>query len=263
MRKQLIAVLVAVLAVACLSTLVIPTFAQVMPPPTNTTATPPPPWMRWMRFRGAVTEWGSQSYHGTITLTSRIGNVTLAQFRPWATVDVVWSNEKLPFSSETKPVGQVTYTHYAARLVQLLAVRGKQADPNYNLNVTGLWNVTKVKITSEFDENGVLLKSTREFTPILNKAKGQLHITEDWKKFDVAIEGIDVVNGKGFLMNTAINMINPFSFTGAPKPVVGDLVQLVKCYRAMPGFGNYLPELDYNQDSKIDLADLTTVAANM
>ena len=263
MRKQMVAVLIAVLVVCCLSTLIVPAFAQVSTAPRGTVVTPPPLIVRWMRFRGAVTDWGSEPYQGTLTVNAKTANVPAALFKPWATVDAVWSNEQRPITLETKPVGQVTYTHYVARLVLLQAIRGKQADPNYDINITGLWNVNKVKITSEFDENGVLLKSIREITPIVTRAKGQLHITENWKKFDLAIEGIDVVTGKGVGMFTAAKMINPFSFTGASRPVFSDLVKLVRSFRAMPGFGNFLPELDYNSDSKIDLADLTTVAANM
>ena len=97
----------------------------------------------------------------------------------------------------------------------------------------------------------------------MNRAKGQLHITDDWKKFDIEIQGIDAVIGNGLAMSTSTNIINPFSFNQESRPTLRDIVQMVKCYRAMPGFGNYLPELDYNLNSKIDLADLTTVAANM
>lgn len=36
---------------------------------------------------------------------------------------------------------------------------------------------------------------------------------------------------------------------------------LIRGFRAIPGFSNYNPDLDCNKDSKIDLADLTTVAS--
>ena len=64
-------------------------------------------------------------------------------------------------------------------------------------------------------------------------------------------------------MMTTTRMIHPFSFEGGFTPTLKDLFYIMRCFRAMPGFGNYDPELDYNEDSKIDLADLTTVAANM
>jgi hypothetical protein len=265
MRKILVSVLVAVLTISCLSTIIIPALAQVATPTpnTSTTTTPPPLIVRWMRFHGAVTSWGSEPYQGTVIVNAKTANVPPAMFKPWATVEVVWSNEQRPIASTTKPVGEVTYTHYVARLVLLQSITGKRADPDYNLVITGIWNVNKVKITSVFDDNGALVKSTREVTPILTRAKGQMHISEDWKKFDVTIEGIPAINGKGMGMSTSTKMINPFSFSQNTKPTISDLAQLVKSYRAMPGSGNYRLELDYNLDSRIDLTDLTTIAANM
>ena len=256
-RKLTIALLITVLAASCFSALIGQTFAQEATEP----PTVPPLVIRWMRFRGTVTQWGNDPYHGSVIVNAKTANVPPALFRPWAAVDVVWSNEPRPIASAAKQVGQVAYTHYSARLVWLISIRGKQ--DTVNLNITGIWNVNKVKVTAEFDENGALIKSTREVTPIATKAKGQLHITDGWKKFDIAIEGIDAVKGIGIGMTTTTRMINPFSYEGGFTATRNDLFQIVRCFRTMPGFGNYNPELDYNSDSKIDIADLTTVAANM
>ncbi len=260
MRKFTATLLIVVLGASCFGALIGQTLAQA-PTDTNNTTSPPPLIVRWMRFRGNVSEWGTEPYHGSITVNAKTANVPPPLFKPWVGVNVVWSNEKRPIASGTKPVGEVTYTHYNARLVMLLSIRGKQ--DTMNLNVTGIWNVNKIKITSQFGEEGKLVKVVREITPIVTKAKGQLHITEDWKKFDIQIEGVDALKGVGIFMTTTTNMINPFSFGAGPTATVKDLFQVMTCFRAMPGFGNFNPELDYNQDGKIDLADLTTVAASM
>ena len=42
-----------------------------------------------------------------------------------------------------------------------------------------------------------------------------------------------------------------------------DVKAVVKCYRAMPGWGSYDSRMDFNNNFKIDIADLSTVAANM
>jgi hypothetical protein len=257
MRKLIVALLIAVLGASCFGALIGQTFAQESTEPT----TPPPLIIRWMRFRGAITQWGNDPYPGSVTVNAKTANVPPAIFRPWVAVNAIWSNEPRPIASTTKPVGQVTYTHYTARLVWLIAIRGRQ--DTMNLNVTGIWNVNEVKITSEFDEDGVLIKTTREVTPIVTRAKGQLHVTEGWKKFDIEIEGTDTLKGIAIGMTTTTRMINPFSYEGGLRATLNDLYQVLRCFRAMPGFGNYNPELDYNSDSKIDLADLTTVAANM
>lgn len=259
MRKLIVALLIVVLGVGCFASLIGQTIAQETTETTPTTS--PSIIIRWTRFRGAVTQWGSESYHGSVIVKTKTANVPPALFRPWATVDVVWSNERRPIASAPKPVGQVTYTHYNARLVRLIAIKGRQ--DNMNLNITGIWNANKVKITAEFDENGVLIKTVREVTPIATKAKGQLHITEGWKKFDIEIEDVETLKGNGIAMTTTTSRINPFSYEAGSTVTIKDLIQIVRCFRAMPGFGNYIRELDYNMDSKIDLADLTTLAANM
>jgi hypothetical protein len=262
MRKILSLILIATLAISCFGSF-IPVFAQETISSADTTATPPPLIVRWMRFHGAITNWGDQTYRGTVTINAKTANVPPSIFRPWAGVQAVWSNEQRPIISAEKPTGEVTYTHYNAKLVFMQTIRGARADPAFDLNITGIWNVNKVVITNKFDDNGVLLSSIREVTPIASKAKGQLHITNDWKAFDIEIQGVDTIKGNAIGMTTATNMINPFSFDGAQRPTLTDLLQIVRCYRAMPGFGNYINELDFNLDSKIDLSDLTTVAANI
>jgi hypothetical protein len=257
MRKLIVALLIAFLGVSCFNALIWPTFAQESTEPT----TPTPLVVRWVRFRGAVTEWGNDPYHGSVTVNAKWVNRPPTLLGPWAVVDVLWSNEPRPIASPVKPVGQVTFTHYTAKLVRVIAVRMRQE--NINLNITGIWVVNKVKITSEFDENSVLTKTVREVTPIVTKVVGQLLITEGWKKLNIEIEGIDAIKGIGINQMITTRMINPFSYEGEPTATLTDLFQLMKCFRAMPGIGNYNPELDYNSDSKIDLADLTTVAANM
>ena len=131
------------------------------------------------------------------------------------------------------------------------------------VNVTGFWNVQKIVTTTDFDENGVPIKTVNEVTPLAARAKGQLHISTDWKNFDISINGVDQLQGIEISMRTTTNMISPFSFEGAPKPTLQDLMRLVGCFRTVPGFAKFNAELDYNGDSKIDIADLTTVAGNM
>lgn len=131
------------------------------------------------------------------------------------------------------------------------------------VNVTGLWNAQKIITTTDFDQNGVPIHTVNDVTPLATRAMGQLHITTDWKNFDITIDGVDPLQGIEISMMTTTNTMNPFSYEGAPKPTFQDLMQVVGYFRTMPGFAKFNPELDYNADYKIDVADLTTVAANM
>ncbi|MCW4028089.1 MAG: hypothetical protein NWE92_00370 [Candidatus Bathyarchaeota archaeon] len=255
MRKMLATIIITILAASCFSTLISQALAQ------NTeTSTPPPLIVRWMRYHGAVTQWGTDNYRGSITVNAKTANVPPPVFKPWVTVDATWSNQP-PFPA-TKPTGegQYSFVSYNARLVMLLSIR-RQDDAI--VNVTGLWNIKKVEITTEFNQNGAPINTVREVTPIVTRANGQLCITPDWKQFTLTIDGVDVLQGVETSMTTSTNQISPFSFTASPHPTLADLMHVFGCFRSFPGLGNYNPELDYNNDAKIDLADLTTVAANM
>ena len=256
MRKAITLMLLVVLGISSFGAMINLVSAQE-----STEAANPAIYVRWLRFRGRVNEWGGESYHGSLTLNAKTVNAPTVWYRQWASVRVIWSNEQRPLASDIKPIEDFTYTHYTARLVWLIAIRTKQE--GFNLNLTGVWNVNQVKATYQFDDDGTLVKIIREVTPIATRAKGQLHILDGWKKFELAIEGIDTLKGVGFAMITTRATINPFSWEAGSTPTLKDLVEVVRCFRAMPGFGNYVHELDYNSDSKIDTADLTTVAANM
>ena len=256
MRKAIAVLLLLILGISSLSATMSIVSAQESTEPVN-----PIIRVRWLRFRSRVNEWGDGIYHGSLVMNAKTVSVPTVWQRQWASVRAVWSNEQRPFASETEPVGEFTYTHYAANLLRLTAL--KLSREELKLNLTGIWNVNKVKITYQFDSEGVLIKSVREVTPIAIRTKGQLHILDDWKEFKLEIEGVDALKGVGFTMITTRAMINPFSYQAGATATFQDLTQIARIFRAMPGLGNYIPELDYNMDSKIDTADLTTVAANM
>ena len=258
MRKTISALLIIVLAASCFGTLIGQAIAQTSTDSTTPTTTPPLV-VRWMRYRGAIIQWGSESFKGSVVVNAKTANVPPPLFKPWVTAEAFWSNEP-PFPA-TKPTGgQYVFTHYHARLVMLLSIR-KQSD--MIVNVTGFWNAQKIVTTTDFDQNGVPIKTVNEVTPLATHAIGQLHISTDWKNFDISINGIDSLQGIEISMTTTTNMMSPFSFEGAPKPTLPDLMRIVGCFRTMPGFAKFNAELDYNGDSKIDIADLTTVAGNM
>jgi hypothetical protein len=256
MRKAIAVILLLVLGISSFGAVINLASAQESTEPVDPTIR-----VRWIRFRGGVKEWGEEAYHGSLIMNAETVRVPTVWRTQWASVRAVWSNERRPFASETSPVGNFTYTHYTARLRRLTNLKVNSGD--LNLNLTGIWDVKKVKITYEFDDDSVLIKTIREVTPIATRARGQLHIMDRWKKFDIQIEGIDTLKGVGLETIITRARINAFSFEAGANANLQDLIQITRCFRAMPGFGNYVPELDYNLDSKIDLADLTTVAANM
>jgi hypothetical protein len=230
MRKILVPLLIVILAFSCFALLAGQTFAQTTGP-TTPSPTKPPLTIRWMRYQGAIKQWGSQSYQGSVTVNTKTGNAPPTVLRPRVTVDAFWSNEP-PFPS-TKPTGQgqFAFTHYSARLVTLTSIR-KQDD--MIINITGLWNVNKIKITTEFDKTGAPVKTVRDVTSIAKQAKGQLHITSDWKKFNIIIDGVDSLQGIQISKMTTNKVMSPFSFGAGPSASLKDLMQMTGSFRAMP-----------------------------
>ncbi len=42
-----------------------------------------------------------------------------------------------------------------------------------------------------------------------------------------------------------------------------DVKAVAQCYGAMPGWGSYDTSMDFNNNYRVDIADISTVAANM
>ena len=42
-----------------------------------------------------------------------------------------------------------------------------------------------------------------------------------------------------------------------------DVKAVGQCYGAMPGWGSYDTRMDFNNNYRVDIADISTVAANM
>jgi hypothetical protein len=104
-----------------------------------------------------------------------------------------------------------------------------------------------------------------DIDPIANKAYGELNVTGNWTKFVLSIDGVDELNGvvKRARMNQMIFNKFKVSEDGTEKVSRYDLTVLSKIYGARPGWGSYDGNMDFNCNYKIDIADLTTVAANV
>jgi hypothetical protein len=124
----------------------------------------------------------------------------------------------------------------------------------------------KSTVTITTDTNGEIIKIQRNSETSVQKAYGELTITDNWSKFTLAINGIDPLTGSVFRSVTRQVQFNPFKITDdATCNIVtrADLVEVVKCYRAMPGWGSYDTRMDFNNNYRVDIADLSTVASHM
>jgi len=214
----------------------------------------------WIRMRGFITQWGPTPVFGWVGTHVKMINDN-GTYHEWATVHATWSYDK-PRLNCTKPVAEnFTLTYYTARLVNSSEIELNYTD--YDLYISGLWNVKNITLTVLVDENGTLISFTRTITPVVTEAPGELRVFLNWHAFELDITGIDLL--KGFVVRHAIAYmeIKLCDTDGDGKVDLWDLVRVAKRYRTVPGLFNYDPNMDFNFDDKIDMGDLTTLAANM
>jgi hypothetical protein len=174
----------------------------------------------------------------------------LAEIDQWAEVDIFWSMENLSLELPAN------YSFYAATLVNTETVKLNYTGKDFY--VSGRWDVWNV--TFYYDETGNY-SYTAEL--IVDDGPGELNVLNGWAVFTVNIIGIQSIAG-----------VVAHSYVGSVKVPIGDLnwdhiinihdlFYIAKAYEDTPGMGRYAFNIDLNHDFKIDIIDLTTIAANL
>ncbi len=220
----------------------------------------------WVRVTGFINEWGATEATGMLQVHAKTALLDSSDTRQLAMASVVWSNMSRPINA-IRAKENFTYTFYSARLMNA-SVSTLSLD-TINFFLSGTWNVHTVEsnvtiITNDKDE---ITSVRRTSNNTIIKAYGELDVTDNWTKFELTIEDIDPLTGSVVRTMTRQRQFNPFKVdvedpTGNTV-TKADFVTITKCYRAMPGWGNYDNKMDFNFNYKIDIADLSTVAANM
>jgi hypothetical protein len=252
MRKNLTAILLAVLAISSLCIAV--AYANTDASVANTDISIQ---KRWVCLAGKITQWGSTPVNGTISVQARVTSVNDNLARKFVAVSAVWTN------GTAKPRGNFTYTFYAAKLVNLNMTRINYQGNNFYLN--GTWAVSNVTVTNTVITNDGVTSVHRETNAIFTKAVGQLNVTDKWTKFTLSINGIDPLTGsvRRYVWRTVEMNICKVSDDGKPQVTIRDFQIVARAYGAMPGMNGYDQKLDFNLHYKIDITNLATVAANV
>jgi len=219
----------------------------------------------WVRINGVINTWGTQDVNGLLQTRARTTLLANEDTRDLTAATAIWTtNDSRPISS-VRSKENFTYTFYAARLNNASVSEFSATDTDYLL--TGTWNFynTTSTITVITDENNSIVRVLRDSDTKVSKAYGELSITDNWTKFTLKIEGQDELSGTVTRSLTRQAAFNRFAIIdqSATKITRADLSHLATCFRAMPGWGNYDAQMDFNGNFKIDIADLSTIAANM
>ncbi len=213
-----------------------------------------------IRMRGVINTWGNNTAFGWTNADVKLvnNNGTLHQ---WAEVQALWSLDKPRLNCTQPPTQNVTFVVYAARMTNVTTIELNSTD--YNLLISGTWNVFSLTTSIYVDEFGHLLSVTKTLQPILTGASGELRVTQTWMKFNLAITGIDTLSGLILMHRIAFVEIKLADLNDDGKVDLLDLIRIAKVYRMVPGMPGYAIEKDFNFNQQIDLGDLTTVAASI
>jgi hypothetical protein len=279
MRKKLAVVLLTIIAVSTLSLAISYASAHPWMGMYNSSGMMPftsNRWIQksWVRVDGMITKWGETNVTGHLSAFSRTALLNTDATRQLAQASAIWTANKSRPICAVRTVENFTNTFYSAKLWNASSVVLGNGDTNLFLNGTwSVYNVTSV-VTIITNEDGEIIKIHRDQDIEVTKAYGELNVTDNWTKFEIVIEGLDPLTGSVFRSMTRQKQFNPFKVadddvegtaveTETEKVTRVDLVTIRRCYGAMPGWGNFDQKMDFNGNYKIDIADLTTVAANV
>ncbi|XHH09769.1 MAG: hypothetical protein ACFCUE_03850 [Candidatus Bathyarchaeia archaeon] len=219
----------------------------------------------WVRINGVINSWGEEEVNGLLQTRSRTTLLANEDKRDLTSATAIWTtNNSRPINS-VRDKENFTYVFYAARLNNASVSDFSISDTDYFLN--GTWNLYTVTstITVTTDENDTIVNVHRESDTQVTQAYGELSITDNWTKFTLNIDGQDSLSGTVYRSLTRQAAFNRFAIIdqSATKATRADLSQMATCFHATPGWGNFDAQMDFNGNFEVDIADISTVAANM
>lgn len=219
----------------------------------------------WVRLNGIIKTWGSQGVKGSLSVNARTTGFEEV-LREVAVATAIWSN-----TTNFRERGNFSYSFYAARLKEV-NVTALNFDEEVGFFMNGTWNVFNVTISQttiisgDLESHYTLERQTKkDIEPIATEAYGELNVTDNWTHFVLSIDGVDELNGVTTRARMRQMVFNKFKISedGTDKVTRTDLKLLAKNYGLMPGWGSFDSNMDFNCNYRIDIADLTTVAANV
>jgi len=256
----------------------------------------------WGRMNGWINQWNTTDGNSTMAFGWVVANAAIFNINgtthEWAKAYAMWSDLVRPTPiPDARPLGPEneindtiapgnfsrTFSFYTAMLLNFTDISFNKTESGHDFLIAGFWNVTQrtetINITlitsgndtwGGFDRN---INVTWKDTPIAINASGIL--AADWGgtmgwlgKFTLSIDGVGILSGfasRGIEWTHPLNICDLGGAQGVPRGTVdiNDLAKVAKHFGEAPGFGSFDPNLDVNGNGKIDIGDLTTVAANI
>jgi hypothetical protein len=218
----------------------------------------------WIRINGVIDKWGTTDVRGQLQTYARTAVRESTDNNQITSATAIWTTNITRAISAARAKENFTYLYYVARLPNA-SISSVNADSASSYFLSGTWNLATITstITVLTNENGTIIKVHRDQDIVPSQAYGELTITGN--QFTLSITGIDPLTGSVWRSITR-SWFNPFKMTDDSTTAIvtkSDVNAVAQCYGAMPGWGNYDTSMDFNNNYRVDIADISTVAANM
>ena len=261
-NKVIIFAIIGLLLASCLTVAV--NFATAMPTSTTDTMANRLMSASWIRLKGVVTQWGTTDVRGTLQTQARVATRQVSGVNELTSATAIWTTNLTREISAVKSISNFTYVYYVARLPNA-SIASATVDSATAYSLSGTWNLANVTstITILTDDSGAITKIHRDQDIITSKASGKLTVTGN--TFTLNIEGINPLTGSVFRTITR-SWYNPFKMTDDSTTSTvtrNDVRAIAQNYGAMPGWGNFDSNMDFNNNYRVDIADISSVARNI
>ncbi len=223
----------------------------------------------WIRINGNIDHLTlsdtPMEVRGQLQTQARVAVHQSGDTKQFTAATAIWTTETTTAAEKAKQSNEFTYTYYIARLPNALV-----SDTNSKITtpasyvLAGTWKVATVVITvtTQTNEDGTVTRHrAQDITP--SECKGTLTVTDN--TFSLKIDGVGELTGSIYRSITR-SWFNPFKMTDdATTNTVtrSDVKAIAQNYGVMPGWGNFNSNMDFNNNFRVDIADISTVAANM
>jgi hypothetical protein len=218
----------------------------------------------WVRINGIIKQWGTTDVQGLLQTQARAATNTASIQKSLTSATAMWTTNITREIAAVRTKENFTYVYYVARLPNA-SISTATVNSATDYALTGTWNLANITstITIITDENGGIVKVHRDQDITTDKAAGVLTITGS--TFTLSIIGMDQLTGPVYRSITRA-WYNPFKMTDdstISTVTKSDVNVIAQNYGAMPGWGNFDPSMDFNNNFRVDIADISTVAAQM
>lgn len=218
----------------------------------------------WIRLNGVITQWGTTDVRGILQTQAKAATHQVSGLNQLTSATAIWTTNISREISAIQSKENFTYSYYVARLTNA-SITAANVDSATTYSLSGTWNLANVTstITVLTDEKGTIIKVHRDQDITTAKVTGDLTVTGN--TFTISITNLDALNGTVFRAITR-SWFNPFKMTDDSSTSTvtrSDVKAIAQSYGAMPGWGNYDLSKDFNNNYRIDIADISTVARSI